>query len=89
MAGRGLSDTHPKIEAMLVERMRDLPVHRKLAMMGDLHETMLVMARQGIARQYPDSSEDEKRYILAVRLLGDTLARKVYGHLVDGSKDAD
>ena len=75
------SDTHPKMEALQIQLWRQASPTRKVQMMAQLNKSAHLLALTGLRSQYPHASEAELRRKLAGLLLGDELARKVYGEL--------
>ena len=73
------SDTHPKMEALQIELWRQASPTRKMNMLAQLNAAARLLAMTGLRAQYPQASEAELRLKLAGLLLGDELARKVYG----------
>jgi hypothetical protein len=74
-------DTNPKAEAVLIRLLREAPSWRKLEMVDQLNQSVKLMALTGLRQRYQHDSEDKLRRRLAGLLLGDELARKVYGPL--------
>jgi hypothetical protein len=74
-----LSDTHPDIERIQIELMRRAPVWRKLDLLGQLNQTLKVLALSGLRQRYPHASQSELRRRLADLILGEELAAKAYG----------
>ena len=74
-----LSDTHPEIEAVQLQLLRQAPAWRKANMLGQMYETVKQLAYQGLRKRHPEFSEIELRRRLADLLLGDNLAHQVYG----------
>jgi hypothetical protein len=79
------SDTDPKMEALQVRLLRKVPPWRKLEMLGQLNSSARLLALSGLRQRYPQAGEGELRRRLAGLLLGEELARKVYGELKDAS----
>jgi hypothetical protein len=77
-----LSDTHPKVEAVQLQLLRQAPPWQKANMLGQMYETVKQLAYQGLRKRHPDLSDIEIRRRLADLLLGDDLAQQVYGPLV-------
>jgi hypothetical protein len=73
------SDTHPKMEALQIELLRQAPAWRKMEMLNSLNTAARELALAGLRRRYPEASPQELRRRLADILLGEDLARKVYG----------
>lgn len=74
-------DTHPKMEALQIELWRQASPTRKMNMLAQLNASARLLALTGLRAQYPQASEAELRRGLASLLLGEELARKVYGEL--------
>lgn len=73
------SDTHPKMEALQIQLWRQASPTRKMNMLAQLNSSVRILALAGLRAQYPRASESELRRKLAGLLLGEELARKVYG----------
>jgi hypothetical protein len=67
-----LPDTHPAVERIQIELMRQAPPWRKLALVGELNRTAEELALVGLRRR------------LANLLLGSELAMRAHGPLVPG-----
>ena len=75
------SDTHPKIEQMQIELWRQASPTRKMHMLAQLNDSARILALTGLRSRFPQASENELRRRLAGILLGEELARKVYGEM--------
>lgn len=75
------SDTHPKMEALQIELLRQASPTRKMNMLAQLNASARLLALTGLRAQYPQASKAELRRRLASLLLGEELAQKVYGDL--------
>lgn len=75
------SDTHPKMEALQIQLWRQASPTRKMQMLAQLNASARVLAFTGLRSRYPHDSEAELRRRLAGLLLGEELAKKVYGEL--------
>lgn len=73
------SDTDPKIEKLQFDLVRKLPTSKKLMMVASLNQDALDLAWSGLRAQYPHESTAHLRRLLADRILGTELARKVFG----------
>jgi hypothetical protein len=73
------SDTHPKMEALQIELWRQASPTHKMNMLAQLNASARLLALTGLRAQNPDATETELRYKLAVLILGEELANKVYG----------
>jgi len=78
------SDTHPKMEALQIQLWREASPTQKMNMVAQLNASVRLLALTGLRSRFPQDSEAEIRFKMAVLLLGDELAQKVYG----GNKDA-
>lgn len=72
-------DTHPKMEALQIQLWRDASPTHKMNMLAKLNASARLLALTGLRSQYPQSNEAELRFKLATLVLGEELARKVYG----------
>lgn len=77
------SDTHPKMEAMQIQLWRQASPTRKMQMVAQFNQSARLLALAGLRSQFLQASEDELRRRLAGLLLGEEIARKVYGKLPD------
>jgi predicted component of type VI protein secretion system len=75
------SDTHPKMEALQIQLWRQASPTRKMQMLAHLNASARMLAMTGLRSQYPEASAEELRRRLAGLLLGEELARKVYGEI--------
>jgi len=79
------SDTDPKMEALQIRLLRESPAWRKMEMLAQLNASARLLALSGLRQRYPGASESELHRRLADLLLGEDLARKVYGEIKDAS----
>ena len=75
------SDTHPKMEALQIELWRQASPTQKMHMLAQLNASVSMPALAGLRSRYPNAKEDELRRRLADLLLGEELARKLYGEI--------
>jgi hypothetical protein len=75
------SDTHPQIENLQLELLRNTPAWKKVELLVQLNKTAYSLALSGLRQRYPQAGEAELRRRLADLLLGEELASKVYGGL--------
>ena len=76
-------DTHPEIERLQIERLRQMPAWRKMALVGEMNRTVRTLALAGLRQRHPDDSPAQRRRRLADLLLGPELAVRVYGPLME------
>jgi hypothetical protein len=76
-----LSDTHPKMEALQIELLRQASPARKLEMLAQLNASARTLALAGLRSRHPQATETELHRWLADLLLGQELACKVYGEI--------
>jgi hypothetical protein len=74
-------DTHPKMEALQIQLWRQASPTRKLHMLAQLNASARMVALTGLRTRFPDANEAELRRRLADLLLGEELARKIYGEI--------
>lgn len=67
------------MEALQIKLLRDAPGWRKIEMLVSLNASAHELSLAGLRRRYPCACEGELRRSLADILLGEDLARKVYG----------
>jgi hypothetical protein len=78
-----LSDTRPEIVALQRSLLRKAGPARKLAMLGQMNQTVKTLALSGLRSRYPADSPEMLRRRLADLLLGPALASRVYGPPVE------
>jgi hypothetical protein len=74
-------DTHPDVERLQIERLREMPDWRKMALMAEMGQSVRALALAGLRRRHPDDSPAHLRRRLADLLLGSELAARAYGPL--------
>ena len=74
-----LSDTRPEIAALQRRLLRQAGPARKLAMLGQMNQTVMTLALSGLRSRYPDDSAEMLRRRLSDLILGAELASRVYG----------
>ena len=80
------SDTHPKMEALQIQLWRQASPTRKMHMLAQLNAAVRTLALAGLRARFPKASAAELRRRLAGLLLGEELARKVYGEMSDAKR---
>ena len=75
------SDTDPKVEALQIKLWRRASPTRKMDMLAQLNAAARILALAGLRSRYPDATDNELRRRLADLILGEELARKVYGEI--------
>jgi hypothetical protein len=73
------ADTSPHIEQMQIERLRQMPAWRKLALVGEMNRTVRDLALTGLRQRHPHDTPAQRQRRLADLLLGPELAARVYG----------
>lgn len=74
------SDTHPKMEALQIQIIRQMPAWKKIAVVDSLNETVKSLAISGIRERHPGAAPEQVHRLLAELRFGAELAQKVYGH---------
>ena len=77
------ADTHPRMEALQIQLWRQASPTKKMNMLAQLNASARTLALTGLRAQFPQATEAELRRKLADLLLGEELARKVYGEISD------
>jgi hypothetical protein len=75
------SDTHPKIERLQIELLRQLPPWRKFQMAADMYTTVKTLALIGLRERHPEANEEELNECLREMFLGAELAAWVRGKI--------
>jgi hypothetical protein len=83
MMSETFSDTTPEIAALQRNLLRQAGSARKLAMLGQINQTVRTLAISGLQSRYPEDSPNALRRRLADLVLGPALASLVYGPLVE------
>ncbi|HSQ27097.1 MAG TPA: hypothetical protein VLM80_08225 [Anaerolineales bacterium] len=73
------SDTHPEMEDLQIKLLREVPTWRKMEMLVSLNASAHEIAKAGLRKRFPSADEREITRRLADLLLGEELAKKVYG----------
>ena len=76
-------DTHPEIERLQIEKLRQMHPWRKMELVGEMNRTVQTLALAGLRQRHPDDSPHRRRRRLADLLLGPELAARVYGPLLE------
>ncbi len=79
------SDTDPRMEALQARLLSYASPARKMEMLAGLNASARTLALVGLRRRHPQADAGQLRRKLAGLLLGEELARKVYGDSGDGS----
>lgn len=77
----GLDDTHPEARRVQIELLRKAGPERRLAMSLHWTDSILQLARQGIARARPQLSESELGIFFVEVHYGRDLARRLQDYL--------
>jgi hypothetical protein len=75
-------DTHPEAEAVLIRLLREAPPWRKLEIVDQLTQSVKLLALAGLRQRFPQEDDERIRRRLADLLLGEEVALKVYGPLL-------
>jgi hypothetical protein len=76
-----VGDTPPDVERILIQRLRQMPAWRKMALVGEMNRTVRTFALGGIRLRRPEDSPEQQQRRLADLLLGPELAARAYGPL--------
>jgi hypothetical protein len=72
-------DTHPKIEAMLIEAYRKMTMAEKFRKIANMNRTGDMLAMADVRSRYPDADEYELRLRVASRRIPAELMRRAFG----------
>jgi len=75
---RGLSDTDPETERVLIELVRATPDGKKISQIFEAIETARSLAVVGLKSRYPHASEEELKKRLAALVFDRQTVIKVY-----------
>jgi len=75
------ADTSPDVGNMQIERLRQMPPWRKMALMAAMSQTVRTLAMAGLRQRHPDDTPALRRRRMADLLLGPELAARAYGPL--------
>ncbi|MES0361822.1 MAG: hypothetical protein ABUK20_12960 [Anaerolineales bacterium] len=75
------SDTHPKMEALQINLLRETPPWRKMEMLVELNMAVRELALAGLRQRYPEADETTLLRYLGNILLGSDIAGRVCGEL--------
>jgi hypothetical protein len=76
-----MDDTHPSARRVQIELLRQAGPQRRLAMMLELTDWVLQLARGGIARARPNLSESERAIFFVEVHYGPELAQRLRTYL--------
>ena len=75
----GMTDTSAEVESLQIKMLRQASTARKLELLSQMNDTVRTLALAGLRSRHPNDSPDIIKRRLADLVLGDTLAKKVYG----------
>ena len=78
---RTTSHTSPEARATMVEIYSKMPSWRKVELVEDANRTARQLAMTGLRSRHPGESKDRLRRRLLGLVLGEDLAREIYGPL--------
>jgi hypothetical protein len=77
------TDTHPKVEALILDGYRRMSPAQKIARVTELTRTVQQLALADIRRRHPTASAEEQSLRLASRWIAPDLMRKAFAWNVD------
>ncbi len=77
-------DTSSEAAQLQVQGLRQMPPWRKLALVGEMNQTVRTLALAGLRQRYPADTPAMRRRRLADLLLGPELAARAYGPFREG-----
>jgi hypothetical protein len=72
-------DTHPEIERVQIDRLRQMPPWRKVQLAAEMGRAVRRLALAGLRQRHPDDTPAQRRRRLASLMLGDERAARIYG----------
>jgi len=75
----GMTDTSAEVESLQIKMLRQASTARKQELMSKMNDTVRALALVGLRSRHPNDSPDMIKRRLADLVLGEALARKVYG----------
>ena len=76
-------DTRPEIEELQLEHLRRMPSWRKMTLVSEMNRAVRILAVAGLRQRYPEDSPEQQRRRLADLILGDELASRAYGPMLE------
>ncbi len=73
------ADTSSQMEQIQIEGLRQMPVWRKLALVGEMNRAVRELALAGLRQRQPQDTPAQRQRRLADLILGPELAARVYG----------
>jgi hypothetical protein len=73
------------MEDLQIQLLRHATAARKMEMLTELNASARMLAMSGLRSQFPEANEAELRRRLAGVLLGEDMARRVYGEISDAA----
>jgi hypothetical protein len=80
------ADTSPEAERLQVRGLRQMPPWRKLALVGEMNQTVRALALAGLRQRYPADAPAVRRRRMPDLLLGPELAARAYGPFLEGGE---
>lgn len=77
------ADTTPEMEKLYLSLLKQASPAKKMEMLTQLNAAANELAMCGLRKRHPDASQEQLKRMLAALLLGEDLAKKVYGDLED------
>lgn len=72
-------DTSAEVDAQQIKLLRQVSPARKLELLSQMNDTVRALALAGLRSRHPNDSPDMIKRRLADLVLGEALAKKVYG----------
>ena len=88
MPSTPLTDTSPAAERLQIELMRQAPSWRKAYLVGQMTESVRLLALSGLHQRHPQTTPEQLQRMLVELYLGPELAARVCGPLPGESAHA-
>jgi len=79
-----ISDAEQMVETKRSDLLMNMPAWRKLELLCQLNATAKLLALAGLQSRYPKADKSELNRRLAILLLGENLAQKIFGPFDEG-----
>jgi hypothetical protein len=76
-------DTPTAIEGLQIDRLRQMPVWRKMELLAGMNQAVGELALAGLRVRHPEDTSVMRRRRLADLLLGSELATRAYGPMLE------
>jgi hypothetical protein len=83
MMHENLSDTHPRMQRLYIQLVRQATPAQKLRWVAEMTASVRLLMLAGLKQRYPRAGQAELHRRMADLLLGAELAERIYGPILD------